>query len=197
MRNGSFGEKHNLTIIDKLGVYLSSYKIIAFVKKNKPAKIIDIGCGFNATTLNQLKKYSTDLIGVDSKINSALSAIKKIEKDIYNDLSFLESDSADLIILNSVLEHLSYPQEILNEIYRVLNKNGTLILNAPNWLGKYFLELSAFKFHLSPINEMNDHKMYYNKKDIWPLFIKGGFKPKNIKIKYHKLFLNTICYAKK
>ncbi|OGI27414.1 MAG: hypothetical protein A2359_01115 [Candidatus Moranbacteria bacterium RIFOXYB1_FULL_43_19] len=99
--------------------------------------------------------------------------------------------------MNSVLEHLDHPKKIIEEVHRILDRNGTAIINAPNWLGKYFLEFSAFRLGLSPTEEMNDHKMYYNKKDLWPLLVKAGFKPSRIKLKYHKLFLNTICYAKK
>lgn len=197
MRTESYGEKTRLTFIDKFGVYLSSKNIISLVSKRKPKRILDIGCGYNATILLQLKRYSQDLTGIDIKINPKIEGIKKIEKNIIDDLSFLKNSSADLVILNSVLEHLSEPEKILKEIYKIIDVNGMLILNVPNWLGKYFLEISAFKLHLSPVEEMNDHKMYYNKKDIWPLLIKAGFKPIDIKIKYHKLFLNTICYAKK
>jgi len=197
MRNNSFGENYKLTTLDKFGGYLSIYKIINFVKKSWPKRIIDIGCGFNASTIVKLKKFSKNLVGIDLRINPNLQGFKKIETRLDDNLSFLDDNSADLIILNSVLEHLVRPQEILNEIYRVLDKNGTAIINVPNWRGKYFLELMAFKLHLSPAREMNDHKMYYDKKDIWPMLVKAGFQPMNIRVKYHKLFLNTICYARK
>lgn len=197
MRVGSFGEKTKLTIVDKLGVYLSSKNIISIVRKNKPQRIIDIGCGYSAAVLQKLRPYSSELTGVDIKVNQEIKGIKKIETKIGDNLSFLDNSSADLVILNSVLEHLSEPEKIIREIYRIMDANAILILNVPNWLGKYFLEFSAFKLGLSPTEEMNDHKMYYDKKDIWPLLIKAGFRPENIKIKYHKFFLNTICYAKK
>ncbi|SRR3989339_269120 len=197
MREKSFGQNHKLTSIDKFGVYLSNYKIIRFVKKNRPRRIIDIGCGFNASALSSLKPYAENLTGVDIKVNTELKGIKIIETNISNNLSFLSDSSADLIIMNSVLEHLDHPKKIIEEVHRILDRNGTAIINAPNWLGKYFLEFSAFRLGLSPTEEMNDHKMYYNKKDLWPLLVKAGFKPSRIKLKYHKLFLNTICYAKK
>ncbi len=186
-----------MTIIDKLGVYLSNYKVVSLVKKEKPFRIIDIGCGYNASLLKSLRKYSKNLVGVDVSVNEEIKGIQIYEKTLENNLDFLEDSSFDLVIINSVLEHLENPISILKEAYRILDKKGILVGNVPNWLGKYALETSAFKFGLSPEIEMNDHKMYYAKKDIWPLLVKAGFKPKNIKVRYHKLFLNTFFYAKK
>jgi SAM-dependent methyltransferase len=195
MKNISYGEKYSLTIVDKFGIYLSSKKIINYVKKVKPKTIVDIGCGYNAILLQQLKKYSNDLTGVDIHVNKNIKGIKIIEKRVEKNLSFLRSNSVDLLILNSVLEHLDYPLDILKECKRILKKNGTLIVNVPNWLCKFFLEFSAFKLRLSPIDEIDDHKMYYDKKDLWPLLVEVGFKPSNIILKYHKFNLNTLAYA--
>jgi ubiquinone/menaquinone biosynthesis C-methylase UbiE len=197
MRATSYGEQHRLTLVDKFGVYLSNKKITDFVRRRRPARIIDLGCGFNARLLCSLKKYSSDLTAVDVSVSDKLGKIKVIRQAIDSDLDFLEDRSADLLIMNSVLEHLEYPQKIIIEAYRVLDKKGSLIINVPNWLGKYFLEFTAFKLGISPAEEMNDHKMYYGKRDIWPILVKAGFKPQNIRMKYHKIFLNTICYARK
>ena len=197
MREKSFGDNHKLTSVDKLGVFLSNKKIIDFARKNRPKRIVDIGCGYNALALQSLKRFTDNLIGIDVSVNEKIKDIKLINQPISDNLSFLESDSVDLAIMNSVLEHLEHPEKIVREIYRVLNTNGTAIINVPNWMGKYFLEFSAFRLGFSPKEEMNDHKMYYSKKDLWPILVKSGFKPENIKLKYHKLFLNTICYAKK
>lgn len=195
MKNNSYGEKYSLTLVDKFGVYLSSRKIINYVRKVKPKTIVDIGCGYDAILLQQLKKYSNDLTGVDIHVNKNIKGIKIIEKRVEKNLSFLRSNSVDLLILNSVLEHLDYPLDIMSECKRILNNNGTLIVNVPSWLGKFFLELSAFKLRLSPRDEIDDHKMYYDKKDLWPLLVQVGFKPSNILLKYHKFNLNTLAYA--
>jgi ubiquinone/menaquinone biosynthesis C-methylase UbiE len=197
MKNTSYGQNYTLTLVDKLGVYLSSKKILNYVEKIKPERIVDIGCGYNAILLQQLKKYSDNLTGVDVDINENIEGIKVVNKRIDRDLSFFKNSSIDLIILNSVLEHLDHPLEILKETFRVLEKNGTLIINVPNWWGKFFLEFSAFKLGLSPKEEINDHKMYYGKRDIWPLLVGAGYRPMNINIKYHKFFLNTICFVSK
>ena len=195
MKKTSYGQNYSFTLVDKLGVYLSNRKIISYVKKNRPKRIIDIGCGYNAIILQQLKKYSKHLTGIDVSINKNIEGVEIIKKRIDDNLLFLKDKSADLIILNSVLEHLDSPLEILKETYRVLDKGGGLIINVPNWRGKYFLEFSAFRLGLSPSEEIDDHKMYYDKKDLWPLLVRVGFKPSNIILKYHKFNLNTLSYA--
>jgi hypothetical protein len=44
---------------------------------------------------------------------------------------------------------------------------------------------------------MDDHKMYYNKRDLWPILVKSGFLPSKIKMHYHKFYLNLFSIAKK
>ena len=78
-----------------------------------------------------------------------------------------------------------------------MSAGGALLVNVPNWLGKQFLELSAFKLGLSPACEMDDHKMYYAKRDLWPLLVRAGFKPSCIRMRYHKFGLNLFAVATK
>jgi hypothetical protein len=63
-------------------------------------------------------------------------------------------------------------------------------------MGKFFLEYSAFQLGLSPKEEMDDHKMYYDKRDLWPVLVKSGFFPSNIKMHYHKFHLNLFASAR-
>jgi hypothetical protein len=70
-------------------------------------------------------------------------------------------------------------------------------VNVPTWRGKYFLELTAFRLGLSPNGkiEMDDHKMYYDKRDLWSLLVKAGFAPGRIHLHYHKFGLNLFAVA--
>ena len=44
---------------------------------------------------------------------------------------------------------------------------------------------------------MNDHKCYYDVRDLWPLLVRAGFRPSDIKCFSHKFGLNTfaVCRA--
>src|SRR5260370_1018371 len=70
-------------------------------------------------------------------------------------------------------------------------------VNVPTWRGKFFLEFSAFRLGLSPALEMDDHKMYYNKPDLWPMLVRSGFKPSGLRLRYHKFGLNLFAVAQR
>jgi hypothetical protein len=38
---------------------------------------------------------------------------------------------------------------------------------------------------------MDDHKNYYDPRDLWPLLVRAGFKPSEIQCYRHKFGLNT------
>ena len=109
----------------------------------------------------------------------------------------LEEGHFDVVLLISVLEHLWKPLAILEHCRRILRPKGVLMVNVPTWRGKWFLEFSAFRLGTSPAVEMDDHKMYYNKPDLWPLLVRAGFKPSRLRLRYHKFGLNLFAVAQK
>jgi SAM-dependent methyltransferase len=109
----------------------------------------------------------------------------------------MESETVDVVLLISVLEHLLEPQFVLQSAWRLLKPSGLLLVNVPTWVGKRFLELSAFRLGLSPKVEIDDHKMYYGKRDLWPMLVRAGFRPSEIKLEYHKFGLNLFAAARK
>jgi SAM-dependent methyltransferase len=93
----------------------------------------------------------------------------------------------------SVVEHLWEPAPTLAQFHRLLRPGGVCAVNVPSWLGKRALEFSAFKLGLSPACEMDDHKTYYDPRDLWPLMVRAGFRPHAIKCFRHKFGLNTFA----
>ena len=98
-----------------------------------------------------------------------------------------------MILCVSVLEHLWNPDVALAEFHRILSPAGICVVNVPSWRGKRFLELSAFRLGLSPAEEMDDHKRYFDPRDLWPLLVQAGFLPHGIRCYRHKLGLNTFA----
>ena len=202
-RNKSLGQEYKLNFIDNLGIYLSNKRIISEVKKLKePIRCLEIGCGYEARLLTSVIPYIESGIGIDICVAEHLKSVKKlrfIECYIEEALKKLQDENFNLILSISVFEHLNEPIAVLQTIYKMLSENGVLLINVPTWKGKFFLELVAFKLKLSKNAqiEMDDHKMYYDEKDLWQLLIKAGFKPGQIEMNYHKFGLNLFCIARK
>lgn len=129
-----------------------SYPLIAeLLKKYGGEKIVDNGCG-----RNEFKRtYNQRIIGLDLKYEEA---------DLITDgkkLPFMDN-SVDTFTSNFVLEHVDDQMLYLQEMKRVMKKDGTVILSIPKpvWYLSYFLSPSAW---LRPIRE-------------WKAFKKGPFK---------------------
>jgi hypothetical protein len=89
--------------------------------------------------------------------------------------------------------HLAHPETTTAEWRRLFGPGGVLLVNVPTGLAKRFLEFCAFRLGLSSPEEMDDHKMYYESKDLWPLLRRAGFLPHNIRCFRHKGGLNTFA----
>jgi SAM-dependent methyltransferase len=105
--------------------------------------------------------------------------------------------SVDAIICNNVIEHLDEPERTLRELHRITAPGGVCVINVPSWRGKFFLEFAAFRLGVAPEEEMNDHKTYYDPKDLWPALVRAGFRPSDVSVRKHKGGLNTIARCRK
>ncbi len=198
-RTEAFGQK-GLTLIDRFGVYLSRRAILRSLPRGTSLSVLDLGCGYRATLLRALLPSLTSGVGVDVRIHPEARECPRLsflETTIEEALPQLEADRFDLVLLISVLEHLGEPLPVLQHCWRVLKPGGTLIVNVPTWRGKTFLEFSAFRLGTSPALEMDDHKMYYDIRDLWPLLVAAGFKPSRLRLTYQKFGLNLFGVAQK
>ena len=185
---------------DRLGVWLSQRAIRRNLPRRNDLEVLELGCGYHATQLIALEQMLKRGIGVDFHIAPELQTLERFtfhEGAIEESLPKLENEMVDVVMIISVLEHLPEPQVVLQSAWRLLRPSGLLLVNVPTWLGKRFLEFSAFRLGLSPKVEMDDHKMYYGKRDLWPILVRAGFKPSQIRLRYHKFGLNLFAVARK
>jgi SAM-dependent methyltransferase len=184
--------------VDRFGVWLSARA----VRKHadwRGKRVADLGCGFDARFSRTILDDVAELTLVDVALAPDLianPAIVAIEKPIEMALLDIPDDSVDVIMMLSVLEHLSEPGAALSGLQRVLAPGGVALVNVPSWRGKRFLEFSAFRLGTSPAEEMDDHKAYYDPRDLWPLLVRAGFKPSAIKCYRHKFGLNTFAVCR-
>jgi SAM-dependent methyltransferase len=195
----SYGQ-HGLTAVDRFGVWLSQQAIRHALPAGAGLRVLELGCGYRATQLLALRDRLREGVGVDFKIAPELRGVPGMEfheGTAEETLPRLPDGSFDAVLLISVLEHLTDPLGALVAAHRLLRPGGRLLVNVPTWRGKFFLEFSAFRLGLSPRVEMDDHKMYYDKRDLWPLLVRAGFRPSAIHLRYHKFGLNLFAVAAK
>ena len=98
-------------------------------------KILELGNGKGLLT-KSFKEMGYDIIGFDKEMN--------LEKKIP-----LKSYTYDIIILYSVIEHISNFQQLIKEIHRILKYHGIVII-ATNDITKQFKEFYDDYTHISP-----------------------------------------------
>jgi ubiquinone/menaquinone biosynthesis C-methylase UbiE len=95
---------------------------------------LDIACG-SGQILSAFNKICSKSIGVDlSEHCSAIcrqQALSVIRANINENLPF-KNETFDLVTLISTIEHVSYPNELLKEVNRILSPNGLIVIQIPN-----------------------------------------------------------------
>ncbi len=197
-RDTAFGQGR-ITVVDRAGVWLSGHQIRRTVGSIEGKDVGDFGCGFEATymrsVLDKVKSATLVDIALAEDLKS-LPHVTAIEGTLPGVLDALPDQSLDVVLCMSVVEHLWEPAATLTHFRRLLRPGGVCAINVPSWRGKRALEFSAFRLGLSPACEMDDHKTYYDPRDLWPLLVKAGFMPHGLRCFKHKLALNTFAVCK-
>lgn len=114
------------------------FTVSNIVKKSDPEKILDIGIctglmyqKFLPELLNKGSIYGTDINQDFLDISQKRGAVVKKSNLDKEPLPFSDS-MFDVVVCDGLLEHSLNPKKLLEEIYRVLKVDGTLILCVPN-----------------------------------------------------------------
>jgi SAM-dependent methyltransferase len=200
VRSQSFGEDYQLTLVDRLGIWLSKRQIGRWVPSLAGKTIGDFGCGFEARLARSFLGEVERAVLADVSLAPDLRAdarVTALEGPLPGSLQAIPDRTLDVALCVSVLEHLHEPEEMLRQMFRVLKPGGMALVNVPSWRGKWFLEFSAFRLGLSPAAEMDDHQTYYDVRDLWPKLVAAGFRPSRIHCFAHKFGLNTFAACRK
>jgi SAM-dependent methyltransferase len=195
-RLSAFGQGGGPSVVDRFGVWLSARALRREVGSFSGKRLGDFGCGFHATFARSVLDDVASAVLVDVALADDLKSdrrVEAIEGQLPEALAGIPDRSLDVTMCISVLEHLWDPLEMLRELRRLTAQGGVCLINVPTWRGKRFLELSAYRLGLSPREEMDDHKRYYDPRDLWPLLVSAGFVPHSIRCYRHKFGLNTFA----
>lgn len=99
------------------------------IKEYGRGKLLDLGCG--KAPLRQVYESVTDSqICVDWNNTTQFGDVVNFKMDLTKRLDFGD-DTFDTILITDVLEHIPNPENLFDEMVRILKKNGTIILGVP------------------------------------------------------------------
>ena len=93
--------------------------------------ILDIGCGTGGF-LSECKKNGFQVCGVEPNKKANSLAKSKLEINLYQDISEINSQKFDIITMWHVLEHVPNLEEYISSLKQLLKPNGTLYIAVPN-----------------------------------------------------------------
>jgi SAM-dependent methyltransferase len=198
MGTEAFG-RSGLTLTDRFGTWLSTRRLRRLVPSYRGLRVGDFGCGYHAAFVCTILDDVSHAVLVDRDVAPDLHSHPKttvIEGELPGALVSVPDESLDVVLAVSVLEHLWQPAEALGHFRRVLAPGGTCLVNVPSWWGKRALELAAFRLGATDAAMIDDHKRYYDPRDLWPLLRAAGFHPRSIRCHRHKFGLNTLAVCR-
>ena len=125
------------TYEDKKENYAKLFQPILETIKNskKNGSILDVGCS-SGILLELLQKQGYTVNGVEPNADAYKIAYSKFKDKIFNgtltDFTKVNKKTFDVVIYNHVLEHIPNPAEEINNVKKLLKKNGVLIIGVPN-----------------------------------------------------------------
>jgi 2-polyprenyl-3-methyl-5-hydroxy-6-metoxy-1,4-benzoquinol methylase len=115
-------------------------KSLEWIKAQHPKNVLDIGCGDGFFSLKIQKATNAIVWGIDvsfEAIEEAGNLGVKARQCNLNDGICFEDECFDLVFCGEVIEHVLDPDLLLDEIWRVLEPTGILILSTPNLAAWY------------------------------------------------------------
>jgi SAM-dependent methyltransferase len=155
------------TFVDRLRTRLVQREILKRLARSGSLRFLDLGCGYHATCLRAIHKAIGDRLaeglGVDFQVGE--------ESRRHPRLRFVTASVEDAL-----------PELPCNAFDAVLKPGGRLLVNVPPWYAKPVLEMSAFHLGTSPACAIDEHKMYYWNRDLWPLLVRARLKRARIRL---------------
>lgn len=168
-------------------------------KEFRKGRILDIGCGTYPYFL-----ISTDFkekYGVDPSVNLSSikdTNIKLLKLNMAKKKFPFNSNYFDIVTMLAVFEHIERNELrfLLDEIFRVLKKDGLLILTTPSPWSDRVLNIMA-RIRLISKEEMEEHKHHYDREAIKGIITEKHFKNKNFNSGFFEGYFNMWFTVKK
>lgn len=180
MSNG-FQDTHSMKKEFTISKKYFKKNYLRFMPMDKTAKVLELGCGMGQFFSFCKSEGYHNYEGIDaSKENVAFMRKmfgRKIEVSVNDIISYLSKKTEnqyDAVIFNDVIEHLTKSEifEVLEGIYRVLQKDGVLLIKTPN-MANPFVNTAGRYIDIT-------HEVGFTEKSMVQVLRAAGFK--NIKV---------------
>lgn len=118
---------------------MSDLSAIALTNMHTPSQVLDVGSKDVNGTYKPLF-HDHDYTGLDAKQGSNVDVVGDAYELPFPDNSF------DLVVSGNLLEHLAMPYLAVQEMKRVVRKNGYVIIIAPYSIHEHKYPLDYFRF---------------------------------------------------
>lgn len=126
--------------------------------KYAKGRLVDLGCG-KVPLYATYKDHITENICVDWANSMHPNPYLDQEQDLNVPLA-LPDATFDTIILSDVLEHIRKPEELLNEMFRVLRPEGHVLMNVPFYYGLHEQPFDYFRYTRFALQSMTEDAGY-------------------------------------
>lgn len=174
--------------MDTLNAYLSEAPVsIGLIRaiecrklrqENLTGQVLDVGCGdglFSSVLFRDVE--NVELYGIDT---NEYEARRALNRGIYRQVLVAKAQKIpfqdgyfDVILSNSVLEHIHEPHQIAHELHRLLKPGGKIIITVPSiYLEHYFFYTIVLrKLGLANLGQRySDFKnRFWRHYNLWPL----------------------------
>lgn len=166
--------------------------LVSMLKKLKVKAVLDIGCGTGGHSI-ELAKEGFEVVGIDRSsrmINVASEKRKSLSNPVAQRIKFISEDykSLDtlftkkfdaLIFMGSALAHVENPQQVLQEVSKVLNQKAVIICQIVNYdkvikINKRIYDINVIKSSYPEETEQAFLRFYDEKE--------GGFLTQNLSV---------------
>jgi glycosyltransferase involved in cell wall biosynthesis len=153
-------------------------RILAFLDRLPPSKILDLGCS-SGLLAERLRRRGHHVTGVDMhELAGILGRTDAFFKADLNDGLPAEIGSDfEVVVAADVLEHLADPSQLLNQVRDVLSPGGTAVFCVPNiahWYPRLRTAIGRFDYDRRGILDAT-HLRFFTRRSIRKLVERQGF----------------------
>lgn len=172
--------------------------------KRDSKTFLDIGCGYGFFTReaidNDYKVTALEFAATERSITREMTGINAIEESFEE---FSGKDGKyDVILMSQILEHAVDINEWIGKAYKLLNKNGILVIALPNFMNIFRIVLNEKDPYICPPAHLNyfslkSLKLFMQKYELTVIkvqFASRISKKALLKKCFNKIILMKLCY---